>query len=395
MIIKRAISQEVLRLAQQFSAIAIMGPRQSGKTTLAKQLFPPYKYVTLEDIDRREEAKLDPRKFFATYANEYGIIIDEIQEVPELLSYMQGIIDQEYKPGYFIVTGSQHFLVHEKIAQTLAGRIALLTLLPLTIDELQQANMVPDTLEQVLFKGLYPRLYVQPIDIQVWFANYIATYVERDVRLVLNISDVVSFQRFIKLCAARIGNILNYASLARDCDISPNTAKAWLSVLEASYIIKLVHPYYKNFNKRIIKSPKIYFYDTGLVCSLLNIKSAEELYVHPMRGGIFESFVISELFKQHYNQNMKPDIYFWRDIQGHEIDCIIEKSLDAVIPIEIKSGMTITKSYFVELTDWHHITGKTEPAYVVYAGNAAIQRTEADVIPWSDIAQLVSKIYKK
>lgn len=392
MIIQRKIAKELAQLAKQFPAVAVMGPRQSGKTTLVKELFPNYKYVTLEDLDRREEAKLDPRMFFATYKNEYGIIIDEIQEAPELFSYMQGIIDEAYKPGYFIVAGSQHFLIHEKISQTLAGRIALLTLLPLSAEELKQSQMLPATVEETIFKGFYPRVYVQPFDIQAWYSQYITTYIERDVRLVINIANIIAFQRFIKLCAARVGNIVNYADLARDCDISPNTAKSWLSILEASYIIKLVYPYYKNFNKRIIKSPKLYFYDTGLVCSLVGIKNSDELFVHPMRGALFESFVFSEIFKYYYNASMRPDIYFWRDVQGHEIDCIIEKSLDVIIPIEIKSGMTISTAFFKNLIEWGKIAHSNTQPYVVYAGTVQVERTHGLVIVWNDIAQMMARI---
>jgi uncharacterized protein len=249
MIIRRRLTPYLKKLANQFPVVAVMGPRQSGKTTLAKETFPNYAYVTLEDLDRRIAAKEDPRGFLASYANRYGVIIDEIQEVPELLSYMQGIVDQGYRPGYFILTGSQHFLMYEKITQTLAGRIALLTLLPLSVEELRSTHMLLEDLESQLIKGFYPRLYSQPIDVQTWCSNYISTYVEKDVRQVLQISDVVLFQRFLKLCAARVGNVVNYASLARDADISPNTAKAWISILETSFIIKLLSPYYQNFNK--------------------------------------------------------------------------------------------------------------------------------------------------
>ena len=335
--------------------------------------------------------KEDPRRFFATYAQRQGLIIDEIQAVPELLSYMQGIVDQAYRPGFFIITGSQNFLMHEKITQTLAGRIVLLTLLPLSAAELRDAKLLPDTPEQIMVKGLYPRVYAQPINFTLWFSSYIATYVERDVRQVLKIGDVTSFQKFLRLCAARVGNILNYAEIARDCDISPNTAKAWLSVLEASYIIKLLQPYYNNFNKRVIKSPKLYFYDTGLVCSLLGIRDAQELYTHPMRNSIFETFVISELFKYYYNSALVPQIYFWRDIQGHEIDCIIEKSYNKLIPIEIKSGMTVNADFFKGLLEWNTISGQSgEIAYIVYAGSTNQHRKNGEILAWNNIKHIVS-----
>jgi predicted AAA+ superfamily ATPase len=396
MIIRRAITNHLQDLAKQFPAVAVMGPRQSGKTTLVKETFPEYAYVSLEDLDKRSAAQEDPRGFLNTYMRHKGVIIDEIQEVPELLSYMQGIVDQEYKPGFFILTGSQHFLMYEKITQTLAGRIALLTLLPLSVSELKEAQLLPTTCESLLIKGFYPRLYVQPITVQTWFSNYISTYVERDVRQVLRITDLVTFQRFLKLCAARVGNLLNYAEIARDADISPNTAKAWISILEASFIVKLLQPYHKNFSKRVIKSPKLYFYDTAIVCSLLGIKTEEELLLNPLRGALFESFAISEMLKFNYNNNKLPHIYFWRDVQGHEIDAIIEKSHDKTVPVEIKAGMTIMDSFFKGLRDWKEISEQTDGAsYVVYGGKDSLIRNNGHVFPWDMIAEMLEEIYKR
>lgn len=392
--IKRELAQHLKAMAEQFPVVAVMGPRQSGKTTLVKETFPHYTYVTMEDLDKRSAAKEDPRGFFATYAHKKGIIIDEVQEVPELLSYMQGVVDSHARPGYFILTGSQHFLLYEKITQTLAGRIALLTLLPLSVKEMREAKIVPAGIESLLIKGCYPRLYSQKIDVQVWFSNYINTYIEKDVRQVLNITDIVSFQRFIKLCAARVGNLLNYAEIARDADISPNTAKAWISVLEASYIIKLLYPYYKNFNKRVIKSPKLYFYDTAIVCSLLGIRTSEELFTHPLKGALFESFVISEMFKFSYNNNKVPQIYFWRDVQGHEIDAIIEKSYASIVPIEIKAGMTVSNDFFKGLIDWRKISEQPEvQSYIVYGGNEHLIRSQAHIFGWDDVASMLAQIF--
>lgn len=393
--IKRDIEKHLLSVAQQFPAVAVMGPRQSGKTTLVRQTFPEYDYVTLEDIDQKMAAKEDPRDFLARYSRKKGVIFDEIQEVPELLSYMQGVIDAAYRPGFFILTGSQHFLMYEKITQTLAGRIALLTLLPLSAHELKNANLLPETSEEILFKGSYPRIYAQNINVREWCLNYISTYVEKDVRQVLSISDVITFQRFLQLCAARVGNLINYSDLARDCDISPNTAKAWLSVLETSFIIKLLYPYYKNFNKRVIKSPKLYFYDPALVCTLLNIKTFEELLIHPIRGALFESFAISELFKYYFNHNERPSLYFWRDSQGHEIDAIIEKTFGTVIPIEIKSRKTVTDEFFKGLKNWSEITEqKDTPSYVIYNGDQMQYRKKGNLFPWNDIESLMNSIYE-
>lgn len=395
MIIKRTIEPYVKKLARQFPVVALMGPRQSGKTTLVKAVFPDYAYVTLEDLDTRAAAQEDPRSFFAQYMHARGVIIDEIQEVPDLFSYLQGIVDTLQRPGFFILTGSQHFLIYEKITQTLAGRIALLTLLPLSIDELERAHVVPEDVESLVIKGAYPRLYAQETDVQTWCKNYIATYVEKDVRQVLKISDVVTFQKFLKLCAARIGTIVNYADLARDADMSPHTAKAWLSILEASFIILQVYPYYKNYNKRVIKSPKLYFYDTALVCSLLGIKTAQELYDHPMRGPLFEACMISEFFKYNYHHNLLPQLYFWRDVQGHEIDLIVEKDYTTVIPVEMKAGRTINPSYFKELLTWQTISQQHNvPVYVLYAANQTSKRKHGDVYSWRSCAELCSIIYQ-
>jgi len=395
MIIKRQIASHLKNLAKQFPVIGVMGPRQSGKTTLAKETFPDYAYVSLEDLDRRASAKEDPRGFFATYADKKGVIIDEIQEVPELFSYMQGIVDQAYKPGYFIVTGSQHFLMYEKITQTLAGRIALLTLLPLSIHELKEAELLPPSIEPLLLKGGYPRLYAQPFEVNAWVSNYISTYVEKDVRQMLKVSDVITFQKLIKLCAATVGNLLNYSNMARDLDISANTVKAWISILEASYIIKLLQPYHQNFNKRVIKTPKLYFYDTALVCFLLGIRTAEEFHLHPFKGAIFESFIISEMFKYNYNHNELPQIYFWRDTQGHEIDAIIEKSLGNTVPIEIKASMTITDSFFKGIAEWQEITKQPTTPYIIYAGQENMFRKKGDVFAWQNIDAMLKQIYQR
>jgi uncharacterized protein len=396
MIIKREIFKQLQSLSRQFPVVAIMGPRQSGKSTLAKITFPDYAYVSLEELDERLKAKDDPRGFLASYSHRKGVIIDEVQEVPELLSYIQGLVDQEYRPGFFILTGSQHFLMYEKITQTLAGRIALLTLLPLTVTELQSAQLLPSNLDEILIKGFYPRPYVQPIDFKEWCSSYVSTYVEKDVRQVLKITDVLTFQRFLKLCAARVSNLVNFAELARDCDISPHTAKEWISILETSFIIKLLTPYHKNYRKRVIKSPKLYFYDTSLVCSLLGIRTAEELALHPIKGALFESFIISEMFKYNFNYNQKSQIYFWRDTQGHEIDCIIEKSYDTIVPVEIKAGLTFKQDFIKGLIDWKKIVEQpTAPAYVVYGNSDTGISTFKDVfiVGWPALTQMLHNIY--
>jgi len=394
MLITRQMMPRLKKLASQFPVVALVGPRQSGKTTLAQQAFPDYAYVSLEDLDIRSQAQNDPRLFLTSFDTAAGVIIDEIQEVPHLFSYLQGFVDRKQKPGFYILTGSQNFLLYEKITQSLAGRIAILTLLPLTVSELKNVNRLPATLEEVLFKGLYPRMYATKSEQEEWTAHYIATYVERDVRQILQISDVLTFQRFLKICAARTGNILNYAELARDTDISPNTAKAWISILQTSYIINILPPYYQNFNKRVIKSPKLYFYDTSLVCSLLGIKKAEELFTHPLRGALFESFAISELFKYCYNTAHKADLYFWRDQQDQEIDCIFEKSHDTLIPIEIKASMTINTHPLRYLNAWKSGANTTAESYLIYAGNQSFQSPEGHIVSWKEIEQIISHTMK-
>lgn len=393
-VIKRQITDEFLALLTQFPAVGVVGPRQSGKTTLVKSCLPDYAYVTMEDLDKRAMALADPRLFFASYDDAPGLIIDEIQEAPELLNYMQGIIDQAYRPGRFVITGSQNLLVHEKVSQTLAGRIASLTLLPLAVSELKQANLLPNSLEETLVKGFYPRLYDQPIDIETWFANYISNYVERDVRQVINLANLVTFQRFLKLCAGRVGQLLNYTSLANDCGISPNTARAWISILQASYILYLVPPYFKNLNKRVIQTPKLHFYDTGLCCALLEISSSRQLFNHYLRGPIFESFVMSELAKYIANRGKRAQLHFWRDVQGNEVDAMVERA-DTLLPIEIKSGLTIDNSFFDGLRYWNTLKGhETERGFLVYGGTERPQHATADILGWQDVQTIVDRLFK-
>ncbi len=378
----------LLKSAQQYPVVAVLGPRQSGKTTLTQQTFPDYDYVSMSDLDSRIQAQQDPRKFFARYESSKGLIVDEMQEVPELFSYMQGVVDRSKKLGFFIITGSSNFLLMKNITQSLAGRIAILELWPLSMQELDAAKLKKYKLEEILWRGMYPRLYVHDVDPSTWYANYITTYVERDVRQLLQVGDIVSFQKFLKLCAARVGNLLNYADLARDCDISPNTAKAWISILQTSFIITLLHPYYKNFSKRVVKTPKLYFNDVGLACRLLDIEDFNELFVHSMRGALFENFVINEFCKSECNLGKKPQLYFWRDVQGHEIDCIIEKSQTILIPVEVKSGMTVQPKFYKELIDWNEITGQSTLGYIVYAGDQTFEGSHAQIVAWNNIDKI-------
>ncbi len=393
MLIKREIEVQMLDAATEYPVIAVLGPRQSGKTTLVQMAFPDHKYISLEDFDLRELALADPRKFLAEYPSSSGIILDEIQNAPQLLSYMQTIVDREKKKGFFVVTGSQNILVHEAISQTLAGRIAILTLLPLSVSELDFANLLPDKIETAVWKGAYPQVYAEDSIPSRLYSNYILTYVERDVRQMRQITDLETFQRFIRLCAGRIGQVVNLESLGNDCGVNHSTVKAWLSVLEASYIIFSLYPYYQNFGKRLIKSPKIYFVDTGLACSLLNIKSEQDLDNHYLRGGLIESFIISDLRKQRFNLEQQPNIYFWRDHTGNEIDCILDQTYP--VPVEIKAGKTVATDFFKAFDQWQELTQlPTKEHYVIYGGIENQNWPQATVLGWKSAGYLIKKLEK-
>ena len=393
--INRSLMPILRDVAKQLPVIAIFGPRQSGKTTIAQATFKNHRYISLEDLDMRQQAINDPREFLAFYKNKHGLILDEIQNAPSILSYIQTIVDKENIPGYFILTGSQHFLVNQAVTQTLAGRIAILTLLPLSIQELKQAKLLPLTPEDYMAKGSYPRLYDRAISPPLWYAGYILTYIERDVRAVTTIPELTEFKNFLKLCAGRIGQLLNVSSLANDAGINLRKTKDWLSLLEASYIIFRLQPHYKNFSKRIVKSPKLYFYDTGLACSLLGIETPEDLRSHYLRGNLFETTIISDLYKQYYNRAREPHIYFWRDNHGHEVDCLLEKG-EKLFPIEIKAGRTVTSHYFDGLRFWNTLT-QNDPSqsYVVYAGTQNQKRAVGNVLGWNSADTLIDMIYKQ
>lgn len=383
MFIERTLTNTLKKIINEFPVVALTGPRQSGKTTLVKHVFPDLKYVSLEDPDRREFAQTDPRGFLANCQN--GVILDEVQRVPDLFSYIQGIVDAEKCPGQFILTGSQHFLLHEKISQSLAGRVAFLTLLPLSLEELYKAGIPLTDENECMVKGFYPRLYDTSVNPHEWYANYLQTYVERDVRQIKNITDLSAFQRFVRLCAGRVGQLLNLSSLAHDCGITHNTARSWLSVLEASFILFFLEPHHKNFNKRLVKMPKLYFYDTGLASALLGINHASQLTTHPLRGNLFECLVVAELAKHQYHRGERPAYSFWRDKVGHEVDCVLEHG-NAFIPIEIKSGRTITADSFKGLAYWNTLTnGNPRRAYVVYAGDEYQERSDGTALGWRTV----------
>jgi predicted AAA+ superfamily ATPase len=395
MIIKRKILPFILQAAKEFSVIAVVGPRQTGKTTLAQIAFPLHKYVSLEDYDTRTLALADPRRFLNDYPSAEGLILDEIQHAPQLLSYMQTIVDQEKKRGFYVLTGSQNFLVNESITQTLAGRIAIFTLLPLSIEELREAKLLPEQIETIVYKGMYPRIYADGVSIERLYKNYIQSYVERDVRTIKQVADLSLFQKFLALCVGRIGQVVNLTTLGNDCGITQNTVKSWLSLLESSYIIFLLHPYYKNFGKRIIKAPKLYFIDTGIACNLLQIDSEYALSNHYLRGGLIESILLADLLKQQYNADRHANLYFWRDQTGNELDGLIEYKGNP-IAIEIKSGKTINSDFFKNLLYWQKITETSrEHSFVVYGGSENQSWPHAEVIGWKAAGTFLEKLEKK
>lgn len=392
--IPRALT-EVIERFSKFPVVVILGPRQSGKTTLAQAVFKKHTYVTLEDPAIREALIKDPKKFLREYENETGIIFDEFQYAPQLLSYIQIESDAKDRPGYFVLTGSQNFLMNEAITQSLAGRAGILTLLPLSIRELQQDELL-DSSEQLIFKGGYPRIYAKNIEPTDFYSAYIHTYIERDVRQLITVENLMVFQKFLGLCAGRIGQLLNIEDIATNCGIDRKTVKNWLSILQASYVIFLLPPYFNNFNKRLTKTPKLYFYDTGLACALLGIKSAEELQNSFFRGPLFESFIMADLYKQYYNLGSEPPLYFWRDLNGRiEVDCLI-KQANKIIPVEIKSGETIVKDFFGSIGAWSEMADQ-DPAqsYIVYGGKTTLPRSGGKVIGWQTAGNLVEEVEKK
>lgn len=388
MFIKRKISERVLLLSGQFPVLGILGPRQSGKTTLSKVLFPKHKYVNLEELDTRKFAQEDPRRFLQSLVGFPGAILDEIQRVPDLLSYIQAHVDEWRTPGFFILTGSENILLNHHISQTLAGRIALVTLLPLSISELKESNLLAGSVDEVLFQGFYPSIYEKKIEAKDWIQSYIQTYIERDVRTLKQITDLSLFQKFLQLCAGRIGQLLDLTSIGNDCGITAHTVRSWLSVLEATYIVFLLHPHYKNFSKRVIKTPKIYFYDSAVACRLLSIQSMKDLPTHYLRGGLFESMILSDLLKARFNSGESPNLYFWRDKSGLEVDCVLERGVN-LTPIEIKSGETISQDYFSSLVKWNQLSGNDpQNSYVIYGGKESQIRSQGAALSWQQLEKL-------
>ena len=380
----RDAEKTLIRLAKSFPVVAITGPRQAGKTTLAKAVFKSKPYVSLENPDEREFAQNDPKRFLARFPN--GAVLDEVQRCPSLLSWLQGVVDERGGMGDFVLTGSAQLDLIEGITQTLAGRVGRVELLPLSSRELKAANQLPNSLSQMLIQGGYPALYDRKITTQDWFSNYVATYVERDVRQLISVRNLSQFQTFLKMCASRTGQLINLTSLGADCGISAVTAKQWLSVLETSYIVTLLRPHHSNFGKRLVKTPKIYFLDSGLAAWLMGIRSAETLETHAARGALFESWVVSELYKKRLNAGLPIDLFFWRDNTGNEVDLIVENE-KGLQPIEIKSGSTYASDWSQGLKKWQFLAQNSslEPT-ILYGGESNFEREGLKVWGWRDVA---------
>jgi len=384
-VIERILGKKMAALASKFPVITLSGPRQSGKTTLVKAVFPSLPYVSLEEPDVRQFALTDPRGFLANFSD--GAVLDEVQHTPDLFSYIQSIVDSDPE-AQFILSGSSNFLLLENVSQTLAGRSGILYLLPFSLPELENSGLGFEQYERAIFKGQYPRIYDREIAPTDFYPSYIQTYVERDVRSIKNILDLNAFIQFLQLCAGRTGQLINYASLASDSGISPNTAKAWLSVLEASYVTYRLRPYHKNFNKRMRKSPKLYFYDTGLACSLLGIRDADQVSMHFLRGALFENLIMNEFIKRAFNRGERSYPYFWQDSRGREIDCLLTNQ-GALTPVEIKSGKTMSDSYFNNLKYWRPLAGMPpSTGYVVYGGDMSLQTSDGSLVSWKHLDQI-------
>lgn len=392
--ITRTLAQYARRDAGYYPVITVTGPRQSGKTTLSRMAFPTYEYVSLEDREARVFAKEDPRGFLQRYANE--IIIDEAQRVPDLFSYIQTDVDGDATPGRFVLTGSHNFLLMESISQSLAGRCGILHLLPFSRAELEgQSQPEPSTPASLfqntttalhcwdtIYTGFYPRIHDRNIPPDIWLSDYVRSYIERDLRALVNVGDLETFERFLGLCAGRAGQLLSYSGLANDSGVSVDTSRRWISALKTSFIVFMLRPHHRNFNKRLIKSPKLYFYDTGLACYLLGIKNPEQLHDHPLRGALFENYIVAEMMKAYLHHRREPPLRFWRDRTGSEIDVVIEEA-GALFAFEIKSGKTLASSMFDGLRRWQQISGTPpEASTLVYGGDERQTRHGMAVRPW-------------
>ncbi len=386
--IRRTIEPVLRRAAAHFPAVLVTGPRQSGKTTLCRSTFPDHPYVSLEAPDVRSQARDDPRGFLKRFVD--GAIFDEVQRVPELLSYLQGIIDEDtHRAGRFILTGSHNLLLMESVSQSLAGRVALLTLLPLSLEELATAGRADRDLGSVLLTGGYPRLHDSEVPLEQWLGSYFATYIERDVREVLAIEQLSAFDTFVHLCAGRSAQLVNLAALGAEAGVSQPTARAWLSALRASYFVWPLSPWHSNLTSRLVKTQRLHLLDTGLLCWLLGIRSAEQITTHPLRGAIFETFVFSELLKARLNRGLPPDLFFLRDSKGREIDLVIADASHAHA-IEVKATQTAFGApldALGALDDLLRGDYERKVAHsLVYGGDESVPRSSGTIRSWRELA---------
>jgi predicted AAA+ superfamily ATPase len=393
--IQRSLARRARDLSRQFPTVTITGPRQSGKTTLARMAFPKLPYASLEAPDVREFATEDPRGFLAGYP--HGAILDEVQRAPDLTSYLQGIVDEPGFEGSWILTGSQDFALLASLSQSLAGRTAVLHLLPPSLEELRRFEDPPQELLELLFTGAYPRIQQEGIEPRAFYEAYVATYLERDVRQVLNIGDVGSFQTFVRLCAGRTGSLVNFSSLGADAGVSQPTSRSWLSALEAGFLVFRLRPYLPNLRKRLIKTPKLYFYDSGLLCYLLGIRDPEQLRHHAMRGAVFESWVVSEVMKAHYHRGVSPSVFFFQDRRGLEVDLVVERGGHEITAAEIKSGATLAGDFLKPLDSLREALaearGPAVEAALLYGGEQAATRRGVRVVPWAHLDRWVRTLF--
>jgi uncharacterized protein len=386
--IQRDITTRLRAAAAKFPAVTLTGPRQSGKSTLCRAVFGRLGYANLEAPDVRDFATKDPRAFLEQFP--HGAVLDEVQRAPDLASYLQPLIDNDPKPGRWILTGSQNFSLLQSVSQSLAGRSAVLHLLPLTRREIMRFPHPPVSLDETMFQGGYPAIYDRNVEPSEWLSAYTATYIDRDVRTVANVGDLTTFQRFVELCAGRTGQLVNYSALAADTGISQPTAKAWLSILQASFIVFLLPPWSGNLRKRLVKMSKLHFYDTGLVCWLLGLRTAAHLRTHPLRGAIFESWVTSEVQKHQANAGERGGMFFYRDQNGVEADLLIERPGEITV-VEIKAGQTVTDDLLSPARRVSAVlAGKSKTgAVAVYGGDTAQRRSDIRLIPWSRLDDLM------
>ena len=386
---ERDLKSEIIRLATQYPVVTITGPRQSGKTTLCQAAFPHYTYVNLEELSLRQFAIQDPKGFLAKYNNK--IILDEIQRAPDLPSYIQTLVDKTNESGQFILTGSHQFELTNSINQSLAGRTALTTLLPLSFQELY-SNEPSTDLSEILYSGFYPRIFDKNLNPTEALSFYLSTYVERDIRSLINVKDLSSFERFLKICATQVGQLISYTTIANDCGIDQKTVKAWISVLEASYIIMELRPHHQHFRKRLTKSRKLYFQDVGFASYLLGIYKPEHVMSHPMRGLLFENFIVNEFIKNRYNQVKDNNVYFFRDHIGNESDLILDYGSE-IYSVEIKSSATFNYDFLKGLNYYQKIAqDKNTKRFLVYAGDHSYETNGVSIYSYKDLAKLFAHI---